>query len=192
MGAVYNGLESVRLQYAPGWETRFHAATLGCNNAAPIKMPTAPKNTPECAVVDSVSALDPGLAPAQSPGNQTRSSADLAAGVLDTAAPSQPPWNETNAKMNRKFDRNWLCAGAARTLNPTRSRGSVGGSCYAGPPFDRGLDRAQASGVLDELQCGAHRVGVGASPRASNEIIVPKPFSRRRAASWVAWLAGPG
>ena len=46
----------------------------------------------------------------------------------------------------------------------------------AGPPFDGGLDRAQAGGVLDELQSGAHGGG-GVSPRTSNEIIVPKPFS---------------
>jgi len=31
----------------------------------------------------------------------------------------------------------------------------------AGPPFDRGLDRAEAGGVLDELQTGAHCVGSG-------------------------------
>jgi hypothetical protein len=31
----------------------------------------------------------------------------------------------------------------------------------AGPPFDGGLERAQAGGVLDELQCGAHGVGSG-------------------------------
>src|SRR6266446_4607647 len=31
----------------------------------------------------------------------------------------------------------------------------------AGPPFDGGLDRAQAGGVLDELQSGAHGVGGG-------------------------------
>ena len=61
-----------------------------------------------------------------------------------------------------------------------------------GPPFDGGLDRAQAGGVLDEPQSGAPASAAGASPRTSNEIIVPKPLSWRRAASCVGWLARPG
>ena len=56
---------------------------------------------------------------------------------------------------------------------PTLSRSSDEAGAPAqerGPSFDGGLDRAQAGGVLDELQSGAHGVGGRASParRTSN------------------------
>jgi len=59
-------------------------------------------------------------------------------------------------------------------------------------PFDSGLDRAQAGGVLDELQSGAHRVGGGGAAthvERDNRAEALSCASRGRV-SW--WLVRPG
>ena len=62
----------------------------------------------------------------------------------------------------------------------------------AGPPFEGGLDPAQAGGVLDELQSGAHGVGGGAVAthvERDNRAEALELASRGRV-SWVAREAG--
>ena len=75
---------------------------------------------------------------------------------------------------------------------PQQRRGQVLLPRNAGPPFDSGLDRAQAGGVLDELQSGAHGVGGGGAAthvERDNRAEALELASRGRV-SWVARQAG--
>jgi hypothetical protein len=64
----------------------------------------------------------------------------------------------------------------------------------AGPPFDGGLDRAQAGGMLDELHSGAHGVGGGGGGVATHverdNRAEALELASRGLVSWVARQAG--
>ncbi len=79
---------------------------------------------------------------------------------------------------------------------PTLSRSSAGGRCSCPGMLARRsmVDSTAPRLVACWISCSLAQTASAAraSPRTSNEIIVPKPLSWRRAASWVGWLVKPG
>ena len=71
-------------------------------------------------------------------------------------------WAKPYALGSSRSDRFRSVQRSSTASIPTLSRSSVGGKCSCPgilAPFDGGLDRTKARGVLDETQSGAHGVG---------------------------------